>query len=97
LNDFETTVFIGNLPFITNEEDLRRHFSDLETNGDSGISNVRVIRDPKTFIGKGIAYIQFKTKETMKKAIETKNDSRFNGRPIRVKKAVEARRLDKKK
>lgn len=33
----------------------------------------------------------------MKKAIETKNDSRFNGRPIRVKKAVEARRLDKKK
>ena len=54
LNDFETTVFIGNLPFITNEEDLRAHFNDLE---EGGILNVRVIRDPKTFIGKGIAYV----------------------------------------
>lgn len=24
-NDFETTIFIGNLPFIVNEEDLRAH------------------------------------------------------------------------
>lgn len=24
-NDFESTIFIGNLPFITNEEDLRAH------------------------------------------------------------------------
>lgn len=27
-NDFESTIFIGNLPFITNEEDLRAHFMD---------------------------------------------------------------------
>ena len=33
----------------------------------------------------------------MRAAIDTKNESRFNGRPIRVKKAVEARRLEKKK
>lgn len=25
-NDFETTVFIGNLPFIVSEEDVRDHF-----------------------------------------------------------------------
>ena len=25
-NDFDTTIFIGNLPFVTNEEDLRQHF-----------------------------------------------------------------------
>ena len=33
----------------------------------------------------------------MRKAIERKNDTKFNGRLIRVKKAVEARRLEKKK
>lgn len=95
-NDFETTIFVGNLPFITNEEDLRSHFDDLEEGG-SGIRNVRIIRDPKTFIGKGIAYIQFKNKELMRKAITEKHETRFNGRPIRVKKAVEAKRLEKKK
>ena len=26
-NDFETTVFIGNLPFMVYEEDLRQHFA----------------------------------------------------------------------
>ena len=61
-NDFETTIFIGNLPFVTNEEELRKHFAgvakSLALDGDGdGILNVRVIRDPKTFIGKGIGYI----------------------------------------
>lgn len=52
-NDFESTLFIGNLPFITNEEDLRAHFNNFADK----IQNVRIIRDPKTFIGKGIAYV----------------------------------------
>ena len=57
-NDFESTIFIGNLPFITNEEDLRAHFIDGSGGeNDNLISNVRIIRDPKTFIGKGIAYV----------------------------------------
>ncbi len=25
-NDFETSIFIGNLPWVVNEEDLRAHF-----------------------------------------------------------------------
>ena len=52
-NDFESTLFIGNLPFITNEEDLRAHFENFSDK----IQNVRIVRDPKTFIGKGIAYV----------------------------------------
>ena len=63
-NDYEKTIFIGNLPWVVNEEDLRKHFED------SGkILNVRVIRDPRTFIGKGFAYVMFSTKDEMKKAI----------------------------
>ena len=57
-NDYESTIFIGNLPWVLNEEDLRKHFEEC---GD--ILNVRIIRDKDTFIGKGIAYIQFKDQE----------------------------------
>lgn len=28
-NDTDTTIFIGNLPFTVNEEDLRKHFTHL--------------------------------------------------------------------
>ena len=106
-NDFESTIFIGNLPFVTNEEELRRHFSDIAKMDSAGLGsanavsdgilNVRVVRDPQTFIGKGIAYIQFMNKMLMRLAIEKKNGSEFKGREIRVKKAVAPQRLEKKK
>lgn len=106
-NDYDATVFIGNLPFVTNEEDLRRHFADvakMETAGagssnavQDGILNVRVVRDPVTHIGKGIAYIQFTSKMLMRLAIEKKTGSEFRGRQIRIKKAVAPQRLEKKK
>jgi RNA recognition motif-containing protein len=44
-NDFETTIFIGNLPFIVNEEDLRAHILK-EFKDHDPILNVRLIRDP---------------------------------------------------
>ncbi len=90
-NDFETTVFIGNLPWVINEEELRQHFEDI-----GKILNVRVIRDKDTFIGKGIAYIQFSSPEEMKKAVETKNHTKFKGRELRVKRATPTERREKK-
>ena len=100
-NDFETTVFIGNLPFIVSEEDVRKHFlsslKQYENEGKDPILNVRLIRDPQTFVGKGIGYIQFTDKESMRQCIEDCHEAKFMGRPLRVKKAVEPKRLDKKK
>jgi nucleolar protein 12 len=90
-NDFDATVFIGNLPYVVNEEELRVHFADI-----GKILNVRVVRDKETFIGKGIAYIQFSTAEEMKKAVETKNNTKFKGRDLRVKRATPIERRDKK-
>ncbi len=90
-NDFETTIFIGNLPWVINEEDLRAHFEDC-----GKILNVRVVRDKDTFIGKGIAYIQFSNAAEMKKAQETKNNSLFKGRQLRVKRATPSERREKK-
>lgn len=90
-NDFNSTIFIGNLPFIAGEEEVRAHFADC-----GSIENVRIVRDPKTFLGKGIGYIMFTEKEACRQAVETKNASSFKGRELRVKKAVDPRRLEKK-
>jgi len=91
VEDFNTSVFIGNLPFIISEEELRSHF---EPHGK--IQNVRLVRDPKTHVGRGIGYVQYSTQEEMKVAMEKLNDSKLKGREIRVKRAVEPKRREKK-
>lgn len=84
-------MFIGNLPFIVSEEELRSFFV-----GCGEIENVRVVRDPKTFLGKGIGYVMFKAKESMQKAIAEKDGQKFKGRELRVKRAVDPKRREKK-
>ncbi|PSR93554.1 Nucleolar protein [Actinidia chinensis var. chinensis] len=61
LYDNKRTIFVGNLPFDVKDEEIYQLFSaikDLE----SSIEAIRVIRDPGTSLGKGIAYILFKTR-----------------------------------
>jgi len=55
-NDYESTVFIGNIPFKASEEDIRNHFKSV---GD--IISVRLIWDKETLLCKGIGYVTFKT------------------------------------
>ena len=73
------------------EEEVRAFFVDC-----GKIENVRLVRDPRTFIGKGIGYIMFSDKEAMRKAVDTKHDAKFKGRNMRVKKASDPKRLEKK-
>ena len=89
--DFRTTLFIGNLPFVVSEEDLRIVFADC-----GKITNIRLVRDPKTHLGKGIGYIMFSTKEEMQKALDTKKNLKFKHRELRVNRAVEPKRREKK-
>lgn len=51
-NDFETTLFVGNMPWVCSDEDVRGFFEEC-----GKITNVRVVRDPNTLIGKGFCYI----------------------------------------
>jgi len=80
VNDAKSSIFIGNVPFDAEVEDLRKHF---ESCGE--IINVRVIRDPKTNIGKGFAYIRFKNDNSIKAALRIKD--KFHGRELRISKA----------
>lgn len=81
--NIDNSVFIGNLPFDVKDEELWEEFKEF---GD--IKYVRVIRNPTTFEGKGIAFVCFNEKKPAKRAI-AKNNMMFRGRRIRVSKAVE--------
>ena len=54
-HDHKRSVFVGNLPFDVQDEDLYTHFSRC-----GEIEFVRIVRDKKTNIGKGFGYVQFK-------------------------------------
>lgn len=82
-NDFKSTVFVGNLHFKCTEEEVLSFFEEC-----GPIEYVRIIRDPKTYIGKGFCYVAFKDKVGAQNAFRM-NGQEFKGREIRVKKAVE--------
>ena len=52
--DPKQCVFVGNLDFEAQEEALWRHFGKCGT-----VQYVRIVRDSKTNVGKGFAYVQF--------------------------------------
>lgn len=83
--DNRRTVFVGNLDFEAQEEQLWKHFN-LHTDGD--VESVRVVRDAKTNLGKGFALVQFKDTLSVNKALLL-HDKPMNGtkRKLRVQRA----------
>lgn len=67
--DNRRTVFVGSLQHHADEEQLREHFASVLLNGYDDIDCVRIIRDPDTLSGKGIAYISFKSAESVVAAL----------------------------
>ncbi|XP_077254253.1 RNA-binding (RRM/RBD/RNP motifs) family protein [Tasmannia lanceolata] len=62
LYDNKRTVFVGNLPFDVKDEEVYQLFCGL-SQLESSIEAIRVIRDSNTSMGKGIAYVMFKTRD----------------------------------
>jgi len=89
-HDYTKTVFIGNLPFNATEEEVRVFFKAC-----GAIDNIRIIRDPQTHIGKGIAYVTFKDMDGFKASLK-KTKSLFKDRELRIKKAAPSERVEKK-
>ncbi|SJM84174.1 related to Nucleolar protein 12 [Zygosaccharomyces bailii] len=81
-HDNKRSVFVGNLDFEEDEESLWRHFCSC-----GEIEYVRVVREPKTNMGKGFAYIQFKDFPSVSKALLLNDralESRGKSRKLRV-------------
>ncbi|XP_074329406.1 uncharacterized protein LOC141667016 [Apium graveolens] len=82
LYDCKRTVFIGNLPFDVKDEEIYQLFSGL-ANMNSSIEAIRVVRDPGTSLGKGIAYVLFKTKEDAN-LVARKRNLKIRDRDLRL-------------
>ncbi|BDA45860.1 probable nucleolar protein 12 at C-terminar half [Coccomyxa sp. Obi] len=90
LYDSARSIFVGNLPFDTKastyfhsfDEELIEMFGDGK-GGPGSVTAVRVVRDAKTSVGKGIAFVEFSGRPAARMAMSA--DGRvLRGRPIRV-------------
>ncbi|XP_059656838.1 nucleolar protein 12 [Cornus florida] len=85
LYDNKRTVFVGNLPFDVKDEELYQLFSGIK-DLESSIEAIRVIRDPNTCVGKGIAYVLFKTRDAANVVIKKRN-LKLRDRDLRLSRA----------
>ncbi|XP_015579946.2 RNA-binding protein 34 [Ricinus communis] len=72
LYDNKRTLFVGNLPFDVKDEEIYQLFSGIK-DLESSIEAVRVIRDSYVGLGRGIAYVLFKTREAVNLALKKRN------------------------
>ena len=91
-NDSKNSVFIGNIAFAATEEDIR---NALVQCGD--IEYVRLLRDPKTNIGKGFGYVKFVDSSGVMLAMKVKDTVEINGRKLRIQKCKSKVALEHKK
>ncbi|PKA53049.1 28 kDa ribonucleoprotein, chloroplastic [Apostasia shenzhenica] len=82
LYERKRTVFVGNLPYDVKDEELYQLFCSLDQS-ETIVQAVRVIRDPNTSIGKGFAYVLFKTREAANSVCK-KGDLKIRDRTLRV-------------
>ncbi|GMJ06032.1 hypothetical protein like AT5G46840 [Hibiscus trionum] len=82
LYDNKRTVFVGNLPFDVKDEEIYQLFCGIN-NLESNIEAVRVIRDPQFGVGKGIAYVLFKTREAANLVVR-KRSLKLRDRELRL-------------
>jgi nucleolar protein 12 len=85
------SIFIGNLPMDLEEEPVWQLFGKC-----GSVTNVRLIRDRVSNMGKGIGYVTFAAKDSVDVALKL-NGSLLGGRPVRVSPCAKIGMVEKKK
>jgi RNA recognition motif-containing protein len=75
----QTKVYVGNLSFDASEESLKELFSQA-----GEVVSANIITDKFSGRSKGFGFVEFKTEEETKAAIEQFNGYSFLGRDMRV-------------
>ena len=88
------SVFLGNLPFNVEEEQIHQFFARGVSGGVESIVNVRVIRDRGSNMGIGIGYVEFADESYVSEAVAL-NGSQLAKRPVRVQRCHKSGALDK--
>lgn len=79
----QNKLFVGNLPFSANENDLQIAFEQF-----GEIDEIRVITDRETGRSRGFAFVTFAEKESADSALSM-DGKELNGRNMRVNFATE--------
>ena len=75
-------LYVGNLPYETNEDDLTELFAKAGT-----VSTVNVVRDRETGRARGFAFVEMATDQDAQNAISQLHEQAFGGRTLTVNEA----------
>jgi cold-inducible RNA-binding protein len=75
-------LFVGNLPFSTDERRLEEMFAAI-----GPVDSVNIVRDQMTGRARGFAFVEMQTDEAAQSAIDKLNDTDLDGRKIAVNEA----------
>ncbi len=75
-------IYVGNLSYDMNEEDLRNSFED---NG--AVETAKIIMDRDSGRSKGFGFVEMPDAAEAAGAIQELNEAMVNGRPLRVNEA----------
>jgi len=75
-------LFVGNLPFSTDERRLEELFAEI-----GPVDTVNIVRDQMTGRARGFAFVEMQTDEAAQTAIQRLNDTELDGRKIAVNEA----------
>jgi len=75
-------LYVGNLSYETNEDDLRELFKDC-----GNIVSVKIITDQQTGQSRGFGFVELETAAQASKAISSLNGSEVKGKTIKVNEA----------
>ena len=77
-----TKLYVGNLPYQTDESDLQTLFG-----GAGEVSTVTVMRDRATGQARGFAFVEMADADGARRAIEGLNNHQYGGRNLTVNEA----------
>ncbi|HEC21784.1 MAG TPA: RNA-binding protein [Chloroflexi bacterium] len=75
-------LYVGNLPYSTNEDELRAAFEEYGT-----VTSVSIITERDTGRSKGFGFVEMSTEEEATEAMNAMNGVQFGGRTLRVDRA----------
>jgi cold-inducible RNA-binding protein len=75
-------LYVGNLPYSTTEEDLRKLFSQY-----GNVDSVAVITDRDTGRSKGFGFVEFPDENEARNAISALSGQEYGGRALTVNEA----------
>ena len=77
-----TKLYVGNLPYETNESDLQALFEAA-----GAVASVNIVRDRSTGQARGFAFVEMNDDEGARRAITELDKHQFGGRSLTVNEA----------